>query len=218
VRFRAAGPGRSSSSTASGQGDDRGRWGRREGNRLALRDLAASNVLRVRARCATAARARGLHRFVDPADGEPTCTRRASSTTRSGCSPASTSPTSRRSSARRRRADGWTVVANARGSRVGDGGRSRRPSATATYLFTVAAGPWHACAAASTTGASSSGCCRRSLAEHLDADADELFEVTAQCFDLQQELFGRRYPFGDTYDQLFVPEFNAGRHGEPRAP
>lgn len=49
--------------------------------------------------------------------------------------------------------------------------------------------------------------CRTSLAPHLDAD--ELFEVTKQGFTFFQELFDFRYPFGK-YDQLFVPEFNAG--------
>ncbi len=48
--------------------------------------------------------------------------------------------------------------------------------------------------------------CRQSLAEHLDSE--ELFEVTKQCLDHQQRVFGRRYPFGDTYDQLFVPDFD----------
>ncbi|MDQ4115879.1 MAG: aminopeptidase N, partial [Actinomycetota bacterium] len=49
--------------------------------------------------------------------------------------------------------------------------------------------------------------CRKSLAEHLDAE--ELFLVTRQGFDYFHEVFGFRYPFGK-YDQLFVPEFNAG--------
>ncbi|MEW9530080.1 aminopeptidase N [Microbispora sp. NPDC049125] len=48
---------------------------------------------------------------------------------------------------------------------------------------------------------------RRSLAEHLDPD--NLFEVTKQGFDFFHRVFGLRYPFGK-YDQLFVPEFNAG--------
>ena len=43
--------------------------------------------------------------------------------------------------------------------------------------------------------------------EHLDAD--ELFAQTAQGFDFFHAAFGVRYPFGK-YDQLFVPEFNAG--------
>ena len=49
--------------------------------------------------------------------------------------------------------------------------------------------------------------CRPSLAEYLDAD--EIFEVTRQGFDCFQEQFDVPYPFAK-YDQLFVPEFNAG--------
>nr|WP_180218228.1 aminopeptidase N [Streptomyces albus] len=49
--------------------------------------------------------------------------------------------------------------------------------------------------------------CRPSLAEHLDAEA--IFEVTRQGFDWFQEKFDYPYPF-EKYDQLFVPEFNAG--------
>ncbi len=49
--------------------------------------------------------------------------------------------------------------------------------------------------------------CRPSLAEYLDADA--IFEVTRQGFDWFQEKFDYPYPF-EKYDQLFVPEFNAG--------
>ena len=36
-----------------------------------------------------------------------------------------------------------------------------------------------------------------------------IFEVTKQGFDFFHEMFDRPYPFGK-YDQLFVPEFNAG--------
>jgi aminopeptidase N len=49
--------------------------------------------------------------------------------------------------------------------------------------------------------------CRRSLVQHLQAD--DLFTVTKQGFDFYHRVFGYRYPFGK-YDQLFVPEFNAG--------
>ncbi|HEY4991270.1 MAG TPA: aminopeptidase N, partial [Nakamurella sp.] len=45
------------------------------------------------------------------------------------------------------------------------------------------------------------------LAEHLDAE--RLFTQTKQGFDFFHQAFGVRYPFGK-YDQLFVPEFNAG--------
>lgn len=49
--------------------------------------------------------------------------------------------------------------------------------------------------------------CRPSLAEFLDAD--HIFDVTRQGFDWFQEKFAYDYPFAK-YDQLFVPEFNAG--------
>ena len=49
--------------------------------------------------------------------------------------------------------------------------------------------------------------CRRSLAPHLDAE--RLFTETKQGFDWYHRNFGFAYPFGK-YDQIFVPEFNAG--------
>ncbi|HEY3472915.1 MAG TPA: aminopeptidase N, partial [Amycolatopsis sp.] len=49
--------------------------------------------------------------------------------------------------------------------------------------------------------------CRASLAEHMDAE--RLFTETKQGFGFYHEKFGTPYPFSK-YDQLFVPEFNAG--------
>src|SRR4029079_13156007 len=49
--------------------------------------------------------------------------------------------------------------------------------------------------------------CRASLAKFLDPE--ELFRVTKQGSDFYHRVFDYRYPF-DKYDQLFVPEFNAG--------
>ncbi|WP_414944957.1 aminopeptidase N [Amycolatopsis sp. cmx-11-32] len=49
--------------------------------------------------------------------------------------------------------------------------------------------------------------CRSSLAEHMDAD--KLFTETKQGFAFYHEKFATPYPFSK-YDQLFVPEFNAG--------
>src|SRR6185437_10941848 len=49
--------------------------------------------------------------------------------------------------------------------------------------------------------------CRSTLAHHLDAE--RLFAQSKQGFDFYHQAFGVRYPFGK-YDQLFVPEFNAG--------
>jgi len=49
--------------------------------------------------------------------------------------------------------------------------------------------------------------CRASLAEHMDAD--RLFTETKQGFGFYHKNFELPYAFGK-YDQLFVPEFNAG--------
>ena len=48
---------------------------------------------------------------------------------------------------------------------------------------------------------------RKSLWEYLDADY--IFEKTKQGFAYYEEKFGVTYPFAK-FDQLFVPEFNAG--------
>ena len=49
--------------------------------------------------------------------------------------------------------------------------------------------------------------CRKSLAEFMDAE--RLFTETKQGFGFYHKNFGVPYAFGK-YDQLFVPEFNAG--------
>ncbi|MCY7412473.1 MAG: aminopeptidase N, partial [Salinibacterium sp.] len=48
---------------------------------------------------------------------------------------------------------------------------------------------------------------RKSLSQYLDADY--IFEKTRQGFEFYEKHFAYPYPF-DKYDQLFVPEFNAG--------
>jgi aminopeptidase N len=49
--------------------------------------------------------------------------------------------------------------------------------------------------------------CRKSLFEYLDAEY--IFKKTKQGFEFFESQFGVAYPF-EKYDQLFVPEFNAG--------
>ncbi|HEY9374120.1 aminopeptidase N, partial [Streptomyces sp.] len=80
-----------------------------------------------------------------------------------------------------------------------------------TYITALIAGPYHA---VHSTWEGEGGrsvplglYCRPSLTEFLDADA--IFAVTRQGFDWFEEKFDFPYPFAK-YDQLFVPEFNAG--------
>jgi aminopeptidase N len=105
----------------------------------------------------------------------------------------------------------WEVLANSPGvvADAADGRRVHRFDRTppiSTYLAALVAGPFagfHDAHAGVPLGL----WCRRSLAPHLDPG--ELFTVTRQGFDFFTGLFARPYPFAK-YDQVFVPEFNAG--------
>ena len=75
-----------------------------------------------------------------------------------------------------------------------------------SYLFALIAGPYHAFR--DRHGSVPLGFfCRKSLVEHVDID--ELWEVTKQGLDFYASFFDYAYPF-TKYDQVFVPEFNAG--------
>ena len=82
-----------------------------------------------------------------------------------------------------------------------------------TYFVTLVAGPYHVLRD-DHDGIPLGLSARASIAKDLDADADDLFTVTRQCFDEFHRLFGIRYAFGD-YHQAFVPEFNAGAMENP---
>jgi aminopeptidase N len=179
-----------------------------EGNRIPLADLQADNELRVVARCSYSRTGEGLHRFVDPADGLAYVWAQSfldDAQRQFACFDQPdlkavfrlqvTAPPD------------WTVIGNERGSRDGNRWTFAETQRMAPYLFTVAGGPWHGERRVH-DGIELGVWCRQSLAPHLEAD--ELFEVTAQCFDSYHRTFGIRYPFGDTYDQLWVPEFNHG--------
>jgi aminopeptidase N len=86
--------------------------------------------------------------------------------------------------------------------------RFARSAPFSTYLMALVAGPWHALRQPH-DGIPLGLFGRRSMARLLDQDAAELFELTAQGFDFYRSVFDQPYPF-TKYDQLFVPEFNAG--------
>ncbi|WP_238473663.1 M1 family metallopeptidase [Nocardioides cavernaquae] len=108
----------------------------------------------------------------------------------------------------------WTVIGNAPGHQVEPGvWELERTQPLSTYFVTLVAGPWHVIRTEH-DGVPLSLSARASIARDLDKDADELFTLTRQCFDEFHRLFGIRYPFGD-YHQAFVPEFNAGAMENP---
>ena len=49
---------------------------------------------------------------------------------------------------------------------------------------------------------------RASLIPHMDSE--RIFRQTKEGFDFYHANFGRTYPFGDKYDQVFCPEYNMG--------
>jgi aminopeptidase N len=106
----------------------------------------------------------------------------------------------------------WQLIGNApeTTSAAASEGRTAHQFATtkafSTYLFALIAGPYHA-VRAEHRGIPLGLFCRRSLVKHLDTE--ELFTVTRQGLDFYEEFFATPYAFGK-YDQVFVPEFNAG--------
>jgi aminopeptidase N len=187
-------------------------------SRIALDGLEAENELVIDADALYTNTGEGLHRFVDPVDGEVYLYSQFEV------------PDSRRVFAVFEQPDlkatfqftvtapePWKVVSNSptpEPEKHGDGTATWRFDATpriSSYITALIAGPYEQVTSELT---SSSGrviplgvFARKSLWQHLDADY--IFDTTRKGFAYYEEKFGYPYPFAK-YDQLFVPEFNAG--------
>jgi len=188
-------------------------------SRIALSDLQAENVLIVDADCAYTNTGEGLHRFVDPVDGEVYLYSQFEV------------PDSRRVFAVFEQPDlkatfqftvtapaAWKVVSNSPTPEPivhDDGGTATwgfEPTPRiSSYITALVAGPYESTFSELT---SADGRViplgvygRKSLWQHLDADY--IFDKTREGFAYFEQKFGVPYPFAK-YDQLFVPEFNAG--------
>ncbi|WP_092557698.1 aminopeptidase N [Actinoplanes derwentensis] len=180
------------------------------GSRLELTGLAAENELVVDATMRYRNDGEGLHRYVDPADGNTYLYQHVFINNAGRVLPAFDQPDLKavfRVSVTA--PEQWLVATN--GALVSaDAGRwefapTKRIS---TYLATLIAGPYHA-VTAEHDGIPLALYARAALAEHLDAQAPEIFEITRQSLDRFHEMFEIRYPFGH-YQQAFAPEFNFG--------
>ena len=194
-----------------------------EDSRIALMDLTTDNELIVDADCAYMHTGEGLHRFTDPADGETYLysqfevpdSRRVFAVFEQPDLKASftftvTTPAS------------WTVLSNSptpepTRTRASDGSGEARTFAFAptepmsSYVTAIVAGPY-----VGTTDeyVASDGrsvplgvYCRKSVVEYMDSE--EILDLTKRGFAYYEELFATPYAF-TKYDQIFVPEFNAG--------
>ncbi|GLZ00892.1 aminopeptidase N [Actinoplanes sp. NBRC 103695] len=183
--------------------------------RLPLTGLAAANELVVEARMRYSNDCEGLHRYVDPSDKRTYLYANlfldaARKVFACFDQPDLKAPYTLRVTA----APEWTVAANGEVARSADGRWEFVQTAPlATYFVSLLAGPYHV-ARDEHAGLPLAIYARQSLAEHLDAEAAELFEITKQCLDRYAELFEIPYPFGH-YQQAFVPEFNAGAMENP---
>ncbi|MGW2860687.1 aminopeptidase N [Streptomyces sp. NPDC001205] len=185
-------------------------------NRLALTALTAGpHELHIDAVMHYSHTGEGLHRFTDPADGETYTYTQLFMEDVQRVFAAFDQPDLKAAFDLTVTApDGWKVLANGITTQQDDGRwRAATTPLISTYLVALAAGPWHS-VTTEHAGLPFGLHCRRSLAPHLDADADELFEITRQCYDRYHEKFAEPYPF-DSYDQAFVPEFNAGAMENP---
>ncbi|MFF5210699.1 aminopeptidase N [Streptosporangium sp. NPDC000396] len=190
--------------------------------RLPLPNLAETNELRIDADCVYTRTGEGLHRFVDPVDKSVYLHSQFETADAHRMYACFDQPDLKATFELTVLApSGWEVVSNAAPDSVEEleehHGRhgvlqaARRwhfpaTPVMSTYITALCAGPYHK-VTSEHDGIPLGLYCRASLAEHLDPD--NLFEITRQGFDFFHKVFGLRYPFGK-YDQLFVPEFNAG--------
>ncbi|HEU0206458.1 MAG TPA: aminopeptidase N [Pseudolysinimonas sp.] len=190
--------------------------------RIALEGLTEHNTVTVVADFAYTNTGEGLHRFVDPVDGEvylysqfevPDSRRvfavfeqpdlkaafQFTVTAPAAWQVISNSPTPEPTQTAAQKAEGTATWAFETTPRI------------SSYITALIAGPYQSVHSELT---SSSGrviplglFARKSLFGYLDSDY--LFDITRKGFAYYEQKFGYPYPFAK-YDQLFVPEFNAG--------
>jgi aminopeptidase N len=183
-----------------------------ESTGVSLRGLADRNVVVVDADCRYSHTGEGLHRFVDPVDGEPYLYTQFETADAKRMFACFDQPDLKATFDLRVLApQHWKVISNGATESVENGVHTFATTPRmSTYLVALIAGPY-----AEWTDSYSDEhgeiplglYCRASLAQHMDAE--RLFTETKQGFGFYHKNFGLPYAFGK-YDQLFVPEFNAG--------
>lgn len=202
-------------------------------SRIELAGLAARNEVVVRASCRYSNTGEGLHRSVDPSDGnvylytqfEVPDARRVYAVfdqpdIKAVFDFSVLAPTS------------WIVTGNmpVRSTRpvdglTQDGTMADRPNEAvarwvfestptmSSYLTAICAGPyaqWHS-EYANEDGRTipMAMYCRQALKDSMQKDVDYLFDITKKGFAFYAKTWGVPYPYAK-YDQIYVPEYNAG--------
>ncbi len=183
-----------------------------ESTGIPLRGLAEHNVVVVDADCHYSNTGEGLHRFVDPVDNEAYLYSQFETADAKRMFACFDQPDLKATFDIQVTAPKhWKVVSNGAAVSVENGVHTFATTPRmSTYLVALVAGPYAVWEDAYTDehGDIPLGIyCRASLAEHMDAE--RLFTQTKQGFGFYHKNFGLPYAFGK-YDQLFVPEFNAG--------
>jgi aminopeptidase N len=183
-----------------------------ESTGVPLVGLAEHNVLVVDADCRYSNTGEGLHRFVDPVDGEVYLYSQFETADAKRMFACFDQPDLKATFDVTVTAPAhWQVISNGATASVEDGVHTFEITPRmSTYLVALIAGPYTRWldVYADEHGEISLGIyCRTSLAEYMDAE--RLFTETKQGFAFYHANFGVPYAFGK-YDQLFVPEFNAG--------
>ena len=183
-----------------------------ESTGIALSGLAEHNVVVVDADCHYSNTGEGLHRFVDPVDGEVYLYSQFETADAKRMFACFDQPDLKATfDVKVTAPQHWQVVSNGATSSA-DGGVHTFATTPrmSTYLVALIAGPYARWddAYRDENGEIALGIfCRATLAEFMDAE--RLFTQTKQGFGFYHKNFGVPYAFGK-YDQLFVPEFNAG--------
>ncbi|MFI6266258.1 aminopeptidase N [Micromonospora sp. NPDC051006] len=221
VRFRCAEPGASTfievaaesvrSATLNGSPVDLADWSAEKG--LVLSGLDSENTLVVDADFGYSNSGQGLHRTVDPVDGETYLYSQFETADAQRVFACFDQPDLKSVYTWRATVpEHWRVVSNMPVEREEPAGEGLKlvhfveSARMSTYITALCAGPYHE-VRDSHDGIDLGVFCRASMAQYLDAD--DLFLITKQGFDFFHEKFGVRYPL-PKYDQLWVPDFNAG--------
>ncbi|WP_299574013.1 aminopeptidase N [uncultured Williamsia sp.] len=182
---------------------------------ITLPDLAEQNELTVVAQCLYSNTGEGLHRFVDPSDDAVYLYSQFETADAKRMFACFDQPDLKSTFALTVTApQDWQVISNAAEDETlaAEPGvhRFRPTEPLSTYLVALVAGPyarWEDVYSDDDVTIPLGVYCRASLADHMDPE--RLFTETKQGFAFYHRNFGTPYPFGK-YDQLFVPEFNAG--------